>query len=84
MRHQWEQSDRYRLGIRHSLRSWSPWMMRSMSCEPSSHALLRHEMPDSADVPLHALSERRFVMKLVSFVIFTPCRQLHKFPISAG
>ena len=27
---------------------------------------LRHEMPDRADVPLHALSERQFVMKLIS------------------
>ena len=40
MRHQWEQFDPYRLGIRHSLRSWSPWMMRSILCEPFPHALL--------------------------------------------
>lgn len=38
---------------------------------------LRHEMPDSADVPLYALSERQVVMRLISFC------DLHTLPAAA-
>ena len=38
---------------------------------------LRPEMPDITDVPLHALSERQFVMKLISF------GDLHSLPAAA-